>query len=301
MATVLAALLSSCTNKPAKPTVRSVYYWATTLDIDSTKADFLSRHKISRMYIRFFDVVQDASGRSIPNATIQFASKPPTGIDIIPTVFVLPECLHGGRKQLAKNIVRRVRQMCATNDIGNVGEIQIDCDWTASTRLAYRDFMQDMLDECHGKNLKLSSTIRLHQLAQAPPPADRGVLMMYNTGNVADINCHKPILDLKDAAPYLGYLSKYPLPLATAYPVFAWRLLFRGNRFIGIIHYNGEYPMLASDSIARREPTPTDIIEAIRTVGAKRADANNEIIMFDLSNNNIKRIKPHDYEKFYNP
>ena len=300
-AIAMVAIILSCGGKQKSTKIRSIYYWATTLNIDSTKTAFIKLHDISKIYVRFFDVVTDGNGHSMPNATIQFATTMPNGIDIVPTVFVMPQCVKGDKKQLSTHIIKRVLQMCATNNIKKVKEIQIDCDWTSSTRRAYSEFMQIMLEECHKKGLSLSSTIRLHQLAQNPPPADRGVLMMYNTGNVADSHCKKPILDMNDAAPYLQYLPSYKLHLATAYPIFSWRVLYRGNQFVGILHYNGEYPTLQGDTIINIEPTTDDIVAAIHTIVEKRADANEEIVLFDLSNKNIKRITPNDYEKILNP
>lgn len=294
--------LSSCHSRSGRGTaVRSVYYWSTTFDMDSVKTAFLKRHGVSRMYVRFFDVVAEDGGRSVPNATLRFATGMPDSVDVVPVVFVMPECVVGNRAALARLIVKRVRQMCLTNGIRRFGEIQIDCDWTVSTRRHYFDFMRYMLAECHRNGLSLSATIRLHQLAQTPPPADRGVLMMYNTGDVADSHCRKPILDMKDAAPYLGYLHDYRLPLATAYPVFSWRVLWRGGRFVGIVHYDGEYPVLSGDSLAVHSPSANDIVEAATAVGRRRHDANSEVILFDLSNKNINRIKPKDYEKIFNP
>ncbi len=294
-------LTLSCSKpKPMPTTMRSVYYWSTTLNMDSVKTAFMRNYDISRMYIRYFDVVADQSGRAVPNATLKFATDVPQGIDIVPTVFVMPECLRQDRSRLASLIVKRAVQMNETNDVYNVKEIQIDCDWTQSTRQLYAEFMQAMMRECHSRHLKLSSTIRLHQLAQTPPPADRGVLMMYNTGDATDIRCHKPILDMHDAAPYLPRLNDYKLKLSTAYPIFTWRILFRGGRFVGFIHNDGEYPILPSDSIALRQPSAADIIEAVNVIGSRRPDANNEIILFDLNNHNINRLKHKDYEKILN-
>ena len=294
-------LTLSCSKpKPMPTTMRSVYYWSTTLNMDSVKTAFMRNYDISRMYIRYFDVVADQSGRAVPNATLKFATDVPQGIDIVPTVFVMPECLRQDRSRLASLIVKRVVQMNETNDVYNVKEIQIDCDWTQSTRRQYDDFMHAMLAECHSRKLLLSSTIRLHQLAQSPPSADRGVLMVYNTGDATDINCQKPILDMHDAAPYLPRLNDYKLKLSTAYPIFTWRILFRGGRFVGFIHNDGEYPILPSDSIALRQPSAADIIEAVNVIGSRRPDANNEIILFDLNNHNINRLKHKDYEKILN-
>ena len=66
---------------------------------------------------------------------------------------------------------------------------------------------------------------------------------------------------------------------------------------MGFIHHEGEYPILPSDSIALRQPSADDIIEAVNIIGDRRPDANNEIILFDLNNNNINRFKRNDYEK----
>lgn len=297
---LLATLLASCRNDEARGSMRSVYYWSTTLNIDSTKMAFVKKYSISRIYLRYFDVVNNKEGRAVPNATLSFATKVPLGIDIVPTVFVMPECLRQDRHHLAQLIVRRVMQMSQTNDVYNVREIQIDCDWTQSTRQLYDDFMKAMLDECHSQGLQLSSTIRLHQLSQLPPPADRGVLMMYNTGDATNIKCHKPILDMRHAAPYLKYIAQYGLPLSTAYPIFAWRILFRGGRFVGFVHYDGEYPMLPADSIAIRQPSASDIMEAVKAVQSLRPEANAETILFDLSNNNINHLNHKDYETILN-
>lgn len=61
MALVAVALLSC-----GGDAVRSVYYWSTTLRMDSVKEQFMREHNVSRMYIRYFDVVEDESGRSCP-------------------------------------------------------------------------------------------------------------------------------------------------------------------------------------------------------------------------------------------
>lgn len=235
----------------------------------------------------------------MPNATLRFLTPTPNDVEIVPTVFVMPECLRGDNRLLAQRIVARVKQMNATNDVKGVKEMQIDCDWTASTRHAYNLFMAEMLRLCHSHNMRLSSTIRLHQLSQAPPPADRGVLMMYNTGDVTNPDCHKPILNMRDAAPYLSRLNDYKLPLSTAYPVFAWRVLFRGRQFVGILHSDDDYPQLPTDSVCLRQPTMDDIREAVRAVEKRRSDANDEIIVFDLNNNNLKRFNTNNYEEIY--
>lgn len=276
-----------------------MYYWSTDFKIDKAKSTFISLHGIKRMYIRFFDVVTINGNPPMPNATITFSSSVPKGIEIIPTVFITNECMKADDNMLSQRIMGRILKMCETNDITGVKEIQIDCDWTKSTRNAFFDFLKKLGGIAHQEGINVSATIRLHQLSQTPPPVDRGVLMMYNTGDFTDINCHKPILDVNDVAPYLRSIAGYQLPLSAAYPIYGWNILFRGGKYVGIMHSKDEYPILPGDSIIKREPTLNDILTARQAIDKYRQETNNEVILFDLNNSNIKRYKDNDYEKIF--
>ena len=292
-------LLVSCRQDKPTETLRSAYYWSTTWNMDSSKTSFIRKHSIKRLYVRYFDVVKDEGGNIVPNATLQFEdSTIPKGIEIVPTVFIVNDCMRTSQP-LADKILQRILQMSEANDIPPVREIQIDCDWTASTQKAYFDFLKKLREKARAKDIRLSATIRLHQLSMTPPPVDKGVLMMYNTGDAKQLACHKPILDMKDAAPYIQHLGSYPLPLSAAYPLFSWRILFREGKFVGIMHADDDLPVLPDDSIVTRQPEMEDIMEAVRSINHQNKDINNEVILFDLNNPNIKRFKPSDYEKIY--
>lgn len=292
-------LLVSCRQDKPTETLRSAYYWSTTWNMDSSKTSFIREHGIKRLYVRYFDVVKDEGGNIVPNATLQFEdSTIPKGIEIVPTVFIVNDCMRTSQP-LADKILQRILQMSEANDIPPVREIQIDCDWTASTQKAYFDFLKKLREKARAKDIRLSATIRLHQLSMTPPPVDKGVLMVYNTGDAKQLACHKPILDMKDAAPYIQHLGSYPLPLSAAYPLFSWRILFREGKFVGIMHADDDLPVLPDDSIVTRQPEMEDIMEAVRSINHQNKDINNEVILFDLNNPNIKRFKPSNYEKIY--
>ncbi len=317
--------LVSCTQDHSNPTLRSAYYWSTTWSMDSSKMNFIRKHHIKRLYVRFFDVVKNEGGEIMPNATIQFDSpfdassisaqtKPtspiPQGIEIIPVVYIVNDCLKPApqqsatspkatSQQLAQKILTRILQISEANDIAKPKEIQIDCDWTASTQETYFDFLKVLREKAQAKGIQLSATIRLHQLSLAPPPVDRGVLMMYNTGDAKQLKCQKPILDMKDVAPYIQHLADYPLPLSAAYPLFRWNILFREGKFVGILHKDDDLPILPGDSIVVRQPEMNDIMEAIKSINQHKPEINNEVILFDLNNQNIKRFSSEDYEKIY--
>ena len=299
-ACLLALLASACGRTDGGGSRRSVYYWSTVLDIDSTKQAFIDRHGVSRMYVRYFDVVIGEDGSPVPNATLRFRTGVPRGMEIVPTVYIVNDCMVADTARLAGLILKRILQMNATNDIGGVKEIQIDCDWTRRTRQRYFGFLRTLRAMAAERGVKVSATIRLHQLSEGAPPVDRGVLMMYNTGDFTDISCQKPILDTRDAAPYLRHLAGYGLKLAAAYPIYSWRILFRGGRYVGIMHRDDDLPVLPGDSIVTRAPSLDDITTAAGAVGSRRPDANSEIILFDLSRQNATRFKPDDYEKIFN-
>lgn len=295
---VLLALLASCGGR--RNEARAAYYWQTTLRLDSAERVFLERHNINKVYCRYFDVVTGDDGRPRPNATLAFDDSFPNGVEVVPVVYILNDCMRQRSDSLAQMIFRRVAQMNEANGVDNVGELQIDCDWTPSTRRAFFSFMATMLELCHDHGMRLSATIRLHQLSQEPPPADHGVLMVYNTGDVRKLSVSKPILDIKDVVPYLKYLKTYKLPLSAAYPLFTWRVLFRGGRYVGIMHGDDDLPVLPGDSVAVRQPSIDDILNAKAAVEKARGDANDEIILFDLNDDNIKRFRHEDFELIYN-
>ena len=308
---ILLLLLASCRGDKTPKTLRSAYYWSTTWQLDNSKMNFIRRHNIGRLYVRYFDVVKDEGGEVVPNATLQFFCSIPKNIEIVPIVYIVNDCMKSGNLaqgkgenknpsyRLADKIFKRILQMNDANDIKGVKEIQIDCDWTASTQQAYFDFLKTLRQKAQAKQMKLSVTIRLHQLSMTPPPVDRGILMMYNTGDAKQLKCQKPILDMKDVAPYIQHLADYPLPLSAAYPLFSWRILFRGDKFVGIMHADDDFPVLPGDSIVTRKPEMTDIMEAVRSINHQNRDINNEVILFDLNSDNIKRFNSEDYEKIY--
>lgn len=297
---LIIVVFCSCSKQQGEKT-NAVYYWSTTFKSDSIQQSFLRQHHIKKIYLRFFDVVVDEQGNVMPNATVRFATPVPKDVEIVPVVYIVNDCLYRSIDKLDSLILQRVTQMCETNDITPFRELQIDCDWTARSRTHYFQVLSRLNERAKKQGVALSATIRLHQLGEAPPPVEKGILMLYNTGDVTRLDCEHPILDMKDAAPYLRKLSKYRLPLATAYPVYAWRVLFRKGKFVGILHSDDELPIIDGDSIVVRQPPLEMVLKAKQAVDKEQRSANDEIILFDISNENIQRINKYHYEKIFNP
>ena len=300
LVSIVWAFLSCKDGQENSVEMHSAYYWSTTWELDSAQRAFLEDNEVSRIYLRYFDVVIDQRGEVMPNATLRFADSIPQGVEIIPTVFIVNDCLTQGVDSLGLLILNRVLQMSETHDVANVKEIQIDCDWSKRTQEAYFALLRQLREAALAKGLRVSATIRLHQLSQKVPPVDRGVLMMYNTGDVRRLE-RNPILDMDDAAPYMRHIKGYDLPLSTAYPIFSWQVLVRANRYAGIIHGDDDMAVLPGDTIITHEVSLDTVLFVRDAIGRLRPDANSEIILFDISKNNIQRIKQTHYEKIYHP
>lgn len=294
----LLAILS-CDGPADEDRMSSAYYWTTTFQLSTQKRDFIRDHHVGRLYVRFFDVVLNESGRPQPNATIDFLDDVPESLSVVPTVYILNECMALKQDSLADRVVGRVMKMCQAHEIAQVEEVQIDCDWTRRTQDNYFAFLERVRSLLRAQGKQLSVTIRLHQLSMTPPPADRGVLMVYNTGDVTDAQCQNPILDIADVRPYLRRMDGYRLPMAAAYPVFAWDVLRRGGQFVGIQHFEGEWPTLPGDQLITYRPTADEVVTVKKAVEEACPGINRETILFDLSDQNLENYTKDDFNRIY--
>lgn len=211
----------------------SIYYWRTNFTLSDAEKDFMHKHDITKMYVRFFDVDYDYSSddgeKTVPKATIRFIDSVPNGIEIIPTIYITTvamERMQIKEEEYAEKILKRVKAICLQNKI-EFKEIQLDCDWTKSTQKHFYRLCEAVKQHMDYTQC-LSSTIRLHQLIQSPPPVDKGVLMVYNTGNLMEMTTDNSIFSYRDIEPYLrdNRLSDYPLPLDVAYPTYGWSVVY---------------------------------------------------------------------------
>ena len=272
-------LLTGCAKQSGMPQQNAVYYWRTEWRLDSLERGFLTRYQVEKFYCRYFDVVM-TDDEPMPNATITFAEPVDEALTIVPTVYITEDCMHQSHDGLARKIVERIVQMNETNDVAGVSEIQIDCDYTSRSRHTYYQFLDEVRQVARSHDMLLSVTIRLHQLSMAVPPADYGVLMLYNTGDPMNFQERNPILDMRDVQPYLRYLKDYSLPLAAAYPVFLWQ------RDIYGVHV--EHSVEADE-----------ILKVKDAVEERRPELSRTILTFHLDQDNINRYKPETYEAIF--
>lgn len=276
---IVVLLLTGCRQQSPMPQENSIYYWRTEWRLDSLERDFLKQYDIHKVYCRYFDVVM-RDNEPMPNATISFTEPIDPSLSIVPTVYITEDCMHSEHKGLAERIVERIVQMNETNDVKNVKEIQIDCDYTGRSLKTYYAFLEEVCTTARQHDMRLSTTIRLHQLSMEVPPADYGVLMLYNTGNPEKYAERNPILDIRDVMLYISKLDDYALPLAAAYPVFLWQRTIYG---VHVDHW------VEADEILKVK----DVVEE------KRPELRRTILTYHLDKENIKRYTSETYETIY--
>ena len=282
---LLTTLLIGCSRQQSQDESleqsNGVYYWRTDLRLDSTERTFLQQHHINKVYCRYFDVVMSDDGSEpIPNATITFTDTLPSGIELVPTIYITEDCMHQSHPDLAEKIVGRILQMNETNGIKGIHEIQIDCDYTSRSRQTYYNFLKAIKSQLSTLHYTLSTTIRLHQLSMPAPPVDYGVLMVYNTGDPRKWQERNPILDYRDVHPYLDKLPQYPLPLATAYPVYQW---IRNIQNVRVEH----------------TVEAAEILKVKKALEKERPGLSRALITYHLETDNINRYKTETYEEIY--
>lgn len=328
---IVGCLVAGCDSAKVLPHGRTnaVYYWKTVFSLDSAETDFLSRHDIHRIYIRFFDVVVNASSSGedvIPNASIVFNDSVPVK-EVVPTVYITLDALRkmsGNERIWAEKIVTRIDNMCQYNNLGHLRELQLDCDWTASTESAFFNLCREVkmaMSEVDSAPI-LSSTIRLHQLSGDAPPVDYGVLMLYNTGSFKNPDVDNSILSLSDVEPYINDLPSYSLPLDFAYPVYKWNLLFRNNKFEGLLRAEivagqnirnvgegrlmvmsdtvlGDYALRRGD-ILRQESSPFEVLNNVKSLINRNAPSpGHSAVLYHLSSGNLSEYTCGQIDSLY--
>lgn len=233
---LFACLLLFYACQPSEPPTAkpAFYHWQTQLKLSAVEKNYLDSLAAKKLYVKFFDVDQH-----VPSAALIWTPADVAGIDIIPTVFITNRTLLDisdvALKELANNIASKIMTLSKGY---NFAELQFDCDWTNRTQQAYFELLR--LLKMEFPNTIFSSTIRLHQVkyfeTTGVPPVDKGMLMCYNVGEVANWATENSILDLEVLPTYLQNFDRYPLHLDIALPLFQWGVVFRSNKLFKLIN-----------------------------------------------------------------
>jgi hypothetical protein len=227
-----------CKQAAVPPPAPTFFYWKNPLKLTDIEHQILDTLNAKCLYVKVLDV-----GKSPETGDIEPLSKTlisdSLAVGIVPVIFLTNETFQGLSAVASEDLVLRISEHLKT--FSHLPALQLDCDWTASTRVAYFRFLKQLRDQMPEQTL-FSATIRLHQYKfpqqMGVPPVDRGMLMFYNTGDIQNADTTKvfnSIFSGDEVAKYVEGVSPYPLPLDLALPIFSWALVFREGEFWKII------------------------------------------------------------------
>jgi len=227
-------IMSSCQSETSFQF--STYWWKSSTKLNTQQKEFLNTNNINKIYLRIFDLKFDEKDSSIliPKVYSGF-----NDINTIPVIYIENKIFSNFNTDTIYNLIQQnIKSAIDKKIINSTNNLQIDCDWTLTTKEPYFQLLKALSKGIKG----LSATIRLHQIkyAQATgiPPVEKGIVMIYNLESPADVKIKNSIFSYDKAMQYLdGYLDKYPLKIAIALPAFSW----------GVHYHHGKIKALISD------------------------------------------------------
>jgi hypothetical protein len=324
-AALFLCLLLGCAPQPQPRKIdRSFYYWKSVFRLTPSDQHLLDSLQVHTLYTKFFDVAWNSDkGEPLPVASIRFETPLPRGINIVPVVFITNETLEQMRPDQTAMLAQHIAEMVSLLAKGmTAGELQIDCDWSQSTKEKYFQLLRQLREQPYAKGKLLSATIRLHQLKYRAltgvPPVDKGLLMCYNMGNLRHPETKNSILDVDEMERYTGSLANYPLPMDVALPVFDWFVWFHNNGYRGLVH-TFQLPALAKQNMVFENDTtindlnfqhgdrlryegsdPGEVLRAAHSINKKLKGQELHVILYHLDQDNLRNYSLYQLDALYN-
>lgn len=332
---LLLLFLGACSVPESPPLITvGFYHWKAQSDLQETHFELLQLPEMGPLHLRLFDIDWDAQGAGpIPVGILQTSTLtrlPP--LEVVPTFFLTNRTFlrlkSAGIPELVQNMLTKSDELLEDLPQAQVSNWQIDCDWTAQTRSIFFEFCRQLREQLQRRSVGLSATIRLHQVKYRQetgvPPVDRGTLMVYNTGKLAEETTINSILTLEDVRPYLENWETYPLDLDIALPTYAWALVFRDQQFIRILNplplaleqdssrfrrvndswvevkrstfLNGYY-LYQGDRIRLERISEQQLLEVAALLAEKIPPADRQLLFYHLDEQNIASYSPRFWLK----
>lgn len=320
--------------QPRKKVVPAFYYWKTTFHLTSSEKQALQKLEIKRLYLRLFDIGWDNTlNAPVPLGKIVFDDHNFYSAEIVPVVYITNRVITNINTNqvatVATHLLKQV-QSIAKSGVFSFTELQIDCDWTETTRAKYFGLLKQLSSMAAMNGVKISATIRLHQIKYKQitgiPPVERGMLMFYNMGDLSEATNRNSIYNQHDASKYVSYVSSYPLPLDVALPIFSWAIQRRNGVIVQLISsfnpsdferlgfsridsgyyktttsffYRGIYFKM-DDIIEIESITPKIALEAAMLLSKHIQHTNRSVALFSLDSLNVAPYEKKDFKAIYN-
>ena len=221
-------LLNSCSKTDINEDY-GFYFWRSKLSLTGAEQQILSKSKVTTLYTRFFDVVKE-NNQFLEVGVISVDKSFSTDKKIVPVIFITNETWLNIQPNeiefLAQKINDHINRIKSDNRLTLENEIQIDSDWTVSTKTDYFKFLTT-LKKLSKK--KVTCTLRLHQvkdkLQTGIPPVEKMYLMCYATSSPLENQTQNSILDVRTLKSYLQNINDYPVKLDVALPIYSWGIV----------------------------------------------------------------------------
>lgn len=241
-------LLAGC-SEPEIKINRAFYFWENnTHSLNVIEESTLEQLEIEKLYVKVFEVEQ-INGIPTPIAKSSLKLNLPQNKilkELIPCIYIQDEVFTESTKEEINELTENIAFLAKKYIIENIGmgnnrfsynEIQIDCDWTESSREMYFYFLEQIKKE---SKKEISCTLRLYPYKfhekMGIPPCDKVMLMCYNLLNPLNNESKNSILDIDEMSKYLDTDVDYPLHIDIALPIYSWMLCYENKRFRGVIH-----------------------------------------------------------------
>jgi hypothetical protein len=133
-------------------------------------------------------------------------------------------------------------------------------------------------------------------MREEAPSADRGVLMLYNTGNLRDPKTKNSILNISDIEPYLKR-SNYPFPLDFAYPTFGWGVLFKDGRFSHLVTNYEDVELGDGETMRVERPSVEEILAVKSRVEKAFGSPCQSNIIYHLDSNQLNNYTDDEIDE----
>lgn len=270
---IVSILFFSCKKTPTNIDI-NFYHWKSSFTVDKNTLQRIANLDCKKIYLRIFDVDFDENQDfPQPVGTLNLQKSDITNLpfkpyQMVPTIFITNRTflkIHENQIDTLTNLIYQ-KVLTYSNALTEGEEVtakmwQFDCDWTNTTRKKYFLFLKKIQSLQQKNDIRISITIRLHQLKfferEGVPPVSEGTLMAYNVGDLANLEGENSILSLPKLQSFLPKKKNYPLPLEIALPIFSWGVVLRDGQAILLIHGLAEndflHPSVTARFLAKKE------------------------------------------------
>lgn len=316
--------------------VRAFYFWENNrISLNSYEKKTLSSLSVQKLYVKLFEVEKNDVLGIFPSAKSNLEFTPVKGqnLDIIPTVYVRNEVFKNvdtdELSEFADNLLFLIDKRYAEQFPKierSYSEIQIDCDWTESTKNNYFIFLKELKEK---SDVEISATLRLYAYKfpekMGVLPVDRAMLMCYNLLTPLEAGNRNSILDLNELQKYLVGSDTYPLPLDVALPIYSSVQIYQNDQLMALFykedkqflksmkHQKGRWYTMKKDTVVPElfirksdlvkyeHNSPKELRKAIDIIRSNVSlNSSTTVALYHLEEFELKKYTNEELHTFYN-